>query len=354
MQQVLALECLITAYSMSALYLDGVTKGENQMMATGILLMFASLAFSYARPVDKLSPCRPITTLFHPAIWVSILGQLLIHLGGLMYIIQLTRDAVSAEEASVLDGFIPELDDENYVPPPPAPPPEPNATASFWGDSESLDTKIKFKPSLLNTVVFLVQTAQQVSVMAVNYKGRPFMLAATENAAMGTSLFAVCVMVFACAFETVPQLNNLLKLVPLPSAAFREQMLIVLGLSVFGSMLWDRLCVAVFAPKLLWVGYVDAWMALPPWKVMLFELSKYAYIAAVLCVYTFYDQSLLTLGGSWWLYRKIYSQPQAQSPPGVSEAAGASDGPAASVPSETTAADAGQSKTKQKGGGGAI
>ena len=122
MQQVLALECLITAYSMSALYLDGVTKGENQMMATGILLMFASLAFSYARPVDKLSPCRPITTLFHPAIWVSILGQLLIHLGGLMYIIQLTRDAVSAEEASVLDGFIPELDDENYVPPPPAPP----------------------------------------------------------------------------------------------------------------------------------------------------------------------------------------------------------------------------------------
>jgi len=45
-QQVLALECLITAYSMSALYLDGVSKGENQMMATGILLMFASIAFS--------------------------------------------------------------------------------------------------------------------------------------------------------------------------------------------------------------------------------------------------------------------------------------------------------------------
>ena len=57
----------------------------------GILLMFASLAFSYARPVEKLSPCRPITTIFHPAIWVSILGQLAIHLGGLMYIIHLTR-----------------------------------------------------------------------------------------------------------------------------------------------------------------------------------------------------------------------------------------------------------------------
>ena len=156
----------------SASTLAGVTKGENQMMATGILLMFASLAFSYARPVEKLSPCRPVTTIFHPSIWVSILGQLLIHLGCLMYIIQLTRETVSAEEAAILDGFIPELDDESYVPPPP--PPAANVS-SFWGDlgdGESLDTKIKFKPSLLNTVVFLVQTAQQVAVMAVNYKGR--------------------------------------------------------------------------------------------------------------------------------------------------------------------------------------
>ena len=135
--------------------------------------MFASLAFSYARPVEKLSPCRPVTTIFHPSIWVSILGQLLIHLGCLMYIIQLTREAVSAEEAAVLDGYIPELDDESYVPPPP--PKEEEVATSFWGDmgdGETLDQKIKFKPSLLNTVVFLVQTAQQVAVMAVNYKGR--------------------------------------------------------------------------------------------------------------------------------------------------------------------------------------
>ncbi|KAJ1488120.1 hypothetical protein T484DRAFT_1784331 [Baffinella frigidus] len=80
---VLALECLISAYSMSALYLDGVSKAENQLVATGLLLMVASLAFSYARPVQKLSPVRPITSLFHPAIWVSIAGQLLIHLGSM-------------------------------------------------------------------------------------------------------------------------------------------------------------------------------------------------------------------------------------------------------------------------------
>jgi len=317
MQQVLALECLITAYSMSALYLDGVTKGENQMMATGILLMFASIAFSYARPVEKLSPCRPITTIFHPAIWVSIVGQLLIHLGSLMYIIQLTRDAVSLEESAVLDGFIEEWDDESWVPPPPPPAPKPGEAVNMWGDTESLDTKIKFKPSLLNTVVFLVQTAQQVSVMGVNYKGRPFMLAATENAAMGMSLFAVGVMVFACAFEVVPQLNTLLRLVPLPSNFFRQQILVCLGLSVFGSMLWDRLCVAIFAPKLLWVGYVDAWEALPPWRIMLYEVSKYVYLAGVLVAYAYTEQSFMTLIVGWYLWRQIYAQKPPQPPPGA-------------------------------------
>mmetsp|Transcript_2539 Transcript_2539/g.4057 ORF Transcript_2539/g.4057 Transcript_2539/m.4057 type:complete len:1460 (+) Transcript_2539:76-4455(+) len=344
MQQVLALECLITAYSMSALYLDGVSKGENQMMATGILLMFASVAFSYARPVEKLSPCRPITTIFHPAIWVSIVGQLLIHLGGLMYIIQLTRDAVSAEESAVLDGYIEEFDDDSWVPPPPPPPPAPNATLNFFGDTESFDQKIKFKPSLLNTVVFLVQTAQQVAVMAVNYKGRPFMLAATENAAMGASLFAVGSLVFACAFEVVPQLNTLLKLVPLPSSFFRQQILVCLGMSVFGSMLWDRLCVAIFAPKLLWVGYVDAWEALPAWRVMFYEMSKYVYLAGVMVAYSYTEQSLMTLLGGWYLWRQIYGQKPPLPPPGVDA------GPALPAPEpETPAHGKAGVKAKSKG-----
>jgi heme oxygenase len=52
------------------------------------------------------------------------------------------------------------------------------------------------------------------------------MLAATENAAMGMSLFAVGTLVFACAFEAVPWLNSLLKLVPLPSNFFRQQILV--------------------------------------------------------------------------------------------------------------------------------
>ena len=45
-----------------------------------------------------------------------------------------------------------------------------------------------FKPSLLNTVVFLVETVQRVCVMLVNYKGRPHMMGAIENKTLLISL----------------------------------------------------------------------------------------------------------------------------------------------------------------------
>ena len=47
------------------------------------------------------------------------------------------------------------------------------------GDEEAASKA--HKPNLLNTIIWLVETAQQVSVMLVNYKGRPWMKGATEN-----------------------------------------------------------------------------------------------------------------------------------------------------------------------------
>mmetsp|Transcript_8956 Transcript_8956/g.20568 ORF Transcript_8956/g.20568 Transcript_8956/m.20568 type:complete len:719 (-) Transcript_8956:368-2524(-) len=330
MQQVLALNCLISAYSLSALYLDGVRMGENQMIATGLLLSVASLAFSYARPVDKLSPVRPITTIFHPAIWVSIVGQLLIHLGSMMFVILMTKEIASEEELKVLDGDIP--------PPEDIPPPSP--------DGESL--VIPFKPSLLNTVVFLIETAQQVSVMAVNYKGRPFMLAATENAPMGYSLLAVTVGVFVCAFEVLPWLNDLLKLVPMPSDEFRTKMLTALAASIFGSLIWDRVCVAIFAPTLLWVGYVDTWNNAPPLRDTLHSLSKLAYIGVVCLMYWLSDQNMLSLLAGWYFWRQLFgpkaTEQLVDGQPGGAAAAAAA-GSTAALPAPS--AEVGRAKKKK-------
>ena len=53
-QQIMMLECIISAYALSALSLEGARSSERQMMASGWLIMTASLAFSYTKHVDEM------------------------------------------------------------------------------------------------------------------------------------------------------------------------------------------------------------------------------------------------------------------------------------------------------------
>ena len=55
---------------------------------------------------------------------------------------------------------------------------------SFW--------MAPFLPNLLNTVVFLVETSQMISVFFTNYKGRPWMKGMLENHPLFLSVF-MCV-----------------------------------------------------------------------------------------------------------------------------------------------------------------
>jgi cation-transporting ATPase 13A1 len=261
-QQILALNCLISAYSLSALYLDGIKSGEAQMIATGILLTIASLAFSFARPVEELSPVAPLRSIFHPAYAVSLAGQLLIHLTCMVYSFHLAKQfepngpgsctACGPALAPLSDGtgFLAELSKalEKEL-----------AKNDTTDGTAAAGTGYKFTPSLLNTVVFLVTTSQQVSVMFVNYKGRPFMQGITENPAFMWSILLCTVGAFVCAFERLPELNAALKLVSMPNDDFRWRVLHTLGASTLGAFLWDRACLAVFAPHVLRAALNAAW-----------------------------------------------------------------------------------------------
>ena len=79
-QQIMMLECTISAYVYAALSLEGARSSERQMIVSGWLIMTASLAFSYSTPIERMDPVAPIRSLFHPAIALSILGQAVIHL----------------------------------------------------------------------------------------------------------------------------------------------------------------------------------------------------------------------------------------------------------------------------------
>ena len=66
------LHCMISAYSLSALSLDGSRASEPQLIASGLLLSCASIAFSFAKPLDRLSHVLPLPSIFHPALILSV------------------------------------------------------------------------------------------------------------------------------------------------------------------------------------------------------------------------------------------------------------------------------------------
>eukprot|EP01048_Picozoa_sp_COSAG05_P011682 COSAG05_NODE_1118_length_5822_cov_11.598288_4_plen_110_part_00 len=88
------LECMISAYTLSALSLEGARSSERQLMASSWLIMTASLSFSYATPVKQMDPIRPLNRLFHPAIFVSIIGQAAIHLFCMVKAVNMATEAM--------------------------------------------------------------------------------------------------------------------------------------------------------------------------------------------------------------------------------------------------------------------
>ena len=78
--QIMALQCLISSYSLSVLYLDGVKYGDTQMTAMGVLGSVSFMSVSRSKPLDKLSKVQPLNSIFHLASFTSLLGQFAIHL----------------------------------------------------------------------------------------------------------------------------------------------------------------------------------------------------------------------------------------------------------------------------------
>jgi manganese-transporting P-type ATPase len=56
----------------------------QQMTAQGILTTISFIALSRSKPLDRLSPVRPLTSIFAPALFLSILGQFALHLATMM------------------------------------------------------------------------------------------------------------------------------------------------------------------------------------------------------------------------------------------------------------------------------
>lgn len=177
MYKILALNCLISAYSLSVLYLAGIKFGDAQATVSGILLSVCFMSISRGKSLDKLSKERPQPGIFNIYIMGSILGQFAIHLAALIYI---------TKEIYILEPREPQVD---------------------------LDKT--FEPSLLNTAMFLLQLSQQISTFAVNYIGRPFRESIHENKGMYYGILGVAFLCISGATEFIPELNDAMKFVPM-------------------------------------------------------------------------------------------------------------------------------------------
>lgn len=177
MYKILALNCLISAYSLSVLYLAGIKFGDGQSTVSGILLSVCFLSISRGKPLQKLSKERPQDGIFNIYIMGSILGQFAIHITTLVYI---TREIYILEPREA-----------------------------------QVDLEKTFEPSLLNTGMFLLQLAQQVSTFAVNYIGLPFKEDIKDNKGMFYGLLGVAGLALAGSTEFMPELNEAMQFVPM-------------------------------------------------------------------------------------------------------------------------------------------
>lgn len=180
MYKILALNCLLTAYSLSVLALKGIKFSDYQSTYMGFVVAFFFLMLSKAEPLKSLNKNKPPYSIFSTQSIVSILGQSITHLICLTSIMNLTEvyDPININKIKSLDD--------------------------------------PFAPSLINTVIFIFSAINQSVNFAVNYQGEPFMKNLSENTWLKRLIFFVVGTTLVVIFDLSMELNNALELVPLP------------------------------------------------------------------------------------------------------------------------------------------
>ncbi|KAJ4474435.1 cation-transporting ATPase [Lentinula aciculospora] len=207
MYKILALNCLITAYSLSVQYLDGIKFGDYQVTITGMLMSVCFLCISRAKPVEKLSRERPLGNIFNLYVLLSVLLQFALHIATLVYI---------------------------------------TALAHYYEPSGDIDLEAKFEPTLLNTAIYLLGLSQQVSTFAINFQGRPFREGIRENSALFYGLVGASAVAFSGATDFLPEINRWLQIVEMESI-FKFKLTSSMIIDLAGCWVIEVTCKYLFA-----------------------------------------------------------------------------------------------------------
>ncbi|XP_059481282.1 endoplasmic reticulum transmembrane helix translocase [Neocloeon triangulifer] len=225
MFKILALNALILAYSQSVLYLDGIKFSDAQATLQGLLLAACFLFISRSKPLKTLSKERPLPNIFNMYTVLTVLLQFAVHFGCLFFLVQQATSRSPKPPKDVLNSNLTST-------------PEPGV-----GDEE--EEEEPFEANLLNSTVYIISMALQISTFAINYRGRPFMESLSENKSLLYSLLGSGGAVLALAMGLVPEFAIQFEIVDFPPE-FRSVLLQVLCADFLLAWLVDRSCLWLF------------------------------------------------------------------------------------------------------------
>ncbi|KAL6493079.1 putative manganese-transporting ATPase pdr2 [Orobanche gracilis] len=210
MFKILGLNCLATAYVLSVMYLDGVKLGDVQATISGVFTAAFFLFISHASPLPTLSAERPHPNIFCAYVLLSLLGQFAVHI---FFLISSVKEA------------------EKYMP------------------EECIEPDSDFHPNLVNTVSYMVGMMLQVATFAVNYMGHPFNQSITQNRPFSYALVAAVGFFTVITSDLFRDLNDWLKLVPLPKE-LRNKLMMWAFLTFAVCYTWEKLLRSAFPGKM--------------------------------------------------------------------------------------------------------
>lgn len=216
MFKILALNSLISAYSQSVLYVDGVKLSDTQATLQGLLLAASFLFITRSKPLKVLSKRRPLPNIFNFYTIATILGQFAVHFAALIYLVNGATERSPAGDGKIV----------------------------LFMDLPETEEEVPYEPTLIKSTVYIMSMALQVSTFAVNYKvgmrgrrrmrrnvlilflifqGHPFMESLRENKYLLYSILVSASVVIGLALNVSADLTAAFEIVDIPDEVRREE-----------------------------------------------------------------------------------------------------------------------------------